>query len=43
VQLGPKGIAKQIFLGAREADVGIDYLDAFVALARQVPGAVRTA
>ena len=43
VQLGPKGIAKQIFLGAREADVGIDYLDAFVALARQVPGAVRAA
>jgi LysR family transcriptional regulator for metE and metH len=43
VQLGPKGIAKQIFLGAREADVGIDYLDAFVELARQVPGAVRTA
>ncbi|MDB5851154.1 MAG: LysR family transcriptional regulator [Rhodoferax sp.] len=41
VKLGPKGIAKQIFLGAREADVGIDYLEAFVALARQVPGAVQ--
>lgn len=34
VRLGPKGIAKQIYLGAREADIGIDYLEAFVALAR---------
>jgi LysR family transcriptional regulator for metE and metH len=39
VRLGPRGIAKQIFLGARETDVGIDYLKAFIELARsqQVP------
>ena len=35
VKLGRQGIAKQIFLGAREADVDIDYLKAFVDLARQ--------
>ena len=34
VRLGPQGIAKQIFLGAREADLQIDYLQALVALAR---------
>ena len=34
VRLGPQGIAKQIFLGARVNDVQIDYLQAFVALAR---------
>jgi LysR family transcriptional regulator for metE and metH len=34
VRLGPCGIAKQIFLGARETDVGIDYLKAFIELAR---------
>jgi LysR family transcriptional regulator, regulator for metE and metH len=34
VRLGPKGIAKQIYLGAREADIEIDYLKAFVDLAR---------
>lgn len=34
VRLGPAGVAKQIFLGLREADAGIDYLDAFVELAR---------
>lgn len=34
VRLGPKGIAKQIHLGAREADIDIDYLKAFVELAR---------
>ncbi|WP_019936981.1 LysR family transcriptional regulator [Bordetella sp. FB-8] len=34
VKLGPKGIAKQIFLGAREAEVGVDYLRAFIDLAR---------
>lgn len=34
VRLGRQGIAKQIFLGAREADVDIDYLKAFVELAR---------
>jgi len=37
VRLGRHGIAKQIFLGAREADFGIDYLKAFVELARE-PG-----
>jgi len=35
VKLGRRGIAKQIFLGAREADVDIDYLKAFVEQARQ--------
>nr|WP_060984079.1 LysR family transcriptional regulator [uncultured Acidovorax sp.] len=34
VPLGPRGVAKQIFLGLREADKGIDYLHAFVMLAR---------
>ena len=35
VRLGVQGIAKQIFLGARESDTEIDYLKAFVDLARQ--------
>jgi len=35
VRLGPRGIAKQIFLGVREADREIDYLRAFIELARQ--------
>ena len=35
LRLGPKGIQKHIYLGAREADWDIDYLHAFVALARQ--------
>ena len=35
LRLGAKGIAKQIYLGAREADLHIDYLEAFIALARQ--------
>ena len=35
VQLGARGIAKQIYLGAREADVDIDYLRAFIDIARQ--------
>ena len=34
VRLGPRGIAKQIHLGVREADADIDYLRAFVELAR---------
>ncbi|EHQ51275.1 LysR family transcriptional regulator [Ectothiorhodospira sp. PHS-1] len=34
VPLGAQGIAKQIFLGIRQADVDIDYLRAFIALAR---------
>jgi len=37
VQLGQQGIAKQIFLGAREADVTIDYLKAFFQTARSAP------
>jgi LysR family transcriptional regulator for metE and metH len=35
VQLGAQGIAKQIFLGVRETDDAIDYLTAFVELARE--------
>ncbi|TCW77430.1 LysR family transcriptional regulator [Burkholderia sp. SRS-46] len=35
VKLGRNGIAKQIFLGTREADSAIDYLAAFVDLARE--------
>ncbi|MFC6647157.1 LysR family transcriptional regulator [Granulicella cerasi] len=34
VRLGPNGIPKQIFLGAREADFSIDYVRAFIELAR---------
>ena len=34
VKLGRKGIAKQIFLGFREADADIDYLRAFIDMAR---------
>jgi LysR family transcriptional regulator for metE and metH len=35
VRLGKHGIAKHIFLGARETDVGIDYLRAFIEQARR--------
>ncbi len=35
VRLGARGIAKQIHLGMREADLDIDYLRAFIELARQ--------
>ncbi len=35
VRLGPQGIAKQIFLGAREEDLGVDYLRAFIESARR--------
>ena len=38
VRLGPRGIAKQIFLGAREADAAIDYIRAFAELARHTAG-----
>ncbi len=34
VRLGANGIPKQIYLGAREADIDVDYLRAFVELAR---------
>jgi LysR family transcriptional regulator for metE and metH len=37
VRLGRHGIAKKIFLGTREADVDVDYVSAFVDLARHVP------
>ena len=42
VRLGRHGISKQIFLGARETDEGVDYLKAFVEQARQVPVQERT-
>lgn len=35
VRLGKQGISKQIFLGVRETDADIDYLEAFVELARR--------
>ena len=38
VRLGKRGIAKQIFLGVRETDTAIDYLSAFVELARGSDG-----
>jgi len=34
VRLGQSGIAKQIHLGVREADMDIDYLRAFIEQAR---------
>jgi LysR family transcriptional regulator for metE and metH len=37
VRLGRSGVAKQIFLGMRDADREIDYLRAFVELARSLP------
>lgn len=37
VRLGRHGIAKQIFLGARESDLEVDYLKAFIELARRAP------
>lgn len=36
VRLGKHGIAKQIFLGVREADVQIDYVRAFIDQAKEV-------
>ncbi len=36
VRLGAEGIAKQIYLGAREDDLSIDYLRAFIELARRL-------
>ena len=35
VRLGPRGIAKHIYLGARETETQIDYLKAFVDIARR--------
>jgi len=37
VRLGPTGVAKQIYLGARKSDVEIDYLKAFIEEARNPP------
>lgn len=37
IRLGEKGIAKQIFLGSRITDQKVDYMEAFIALARQSP------
>ena len=34
VKLGKKGVAKKIYIGSREADVKVDYIDAFLQLAR---------
>lgn len=39
LRLGPGGIHKQIHLGIREADNAIDYVQAFIAYARDVRGA----
>ncbi|SFN02270.1 LysR family transcriptional regulator [Variovorax sp. OV329] len=36
VRLGARGVAKQIYLGARDSDTGIDYLKAFIGMARKV-------
>ncbi len=36
VRLGPRGIAKQIHLGARAAELQTDYLQAFIAMARSL-------
>ena len=36
VRLGAEGIAKQIYLGAREGDLSVDYLRAFIELARSL-------
>lgn len=38
VRLGARGIAKQIFLGVRSADTSVDYLKAFIDLARRSGG-----
>ena len=43
LKLGRHGIAKQIFLGARASDTGIDYLEAFIALAREPAAAAPAA
>ncbi|MDR1662116.1 MAG: LysR family transcriptional regulator [Azoarcus sp.] len=42
LRLGPRGLAKRIYLGAREADLQTDYLQAFIAQARQLVAAPAT-
>ena len=39
LRLGSKGIPKQIFVGVRETDLGTDYLQAFIDLARKTTAA----
>lgn len=41
VRLGAQGIAKQIFLGIRKTDGAVDYLAAFIALARGLDDTAR--
>jgi LysR family transcriptional regulator for metE and metH len=41
VKLGKQGIAKQIYLGIREADVQVDYMQAFIQLASIKQWAIR--
>ncbi|HYE08156.1 MAG TPA: LysR family transcriptional regulator [Planctomycetota bacterium] len=41
VKLGRQGIAKQIFLGFRDSDADLDYLRAFIDLARSLTGRAR--
>ncbi|PCM42789.1 LysR family transcriptional regulator [Marinobacter sp. ANT_B65] len=36
VKLGKDGVSKQIFLGRREREVGVEYMDSFMKLAREV-------
>jgi LysR family transcriptional regulator, regulator for metE and metH len=36
VQIGPEGIGKQIFIGTREVDFGIDYIQGFITDAKAV-------
>lgn len=43
VRLGPRGIPKQIYLGAREADMRTDYIQAFIQMAQQPVAATRDA
>jgi LysR family transcriptional regulator for metE and metH len=43
VRLGARGIAKQIFLGSREADDALDYQRAFIEMARQPAAAIAAA
>lgn len=38
VRLGKKGVAKQIFLGARQEDLMVDYVQAFIEQARSTRG-----
>ncbi len=42
VKLGPQGLAKQIFLGWRESDGDLGYLQAFVAMAKATGHPKRT-